>query len=123
MTSETLFQRLGGAPAIQAAVDVFYERMLADERVARFFDDVDMEQQKGKQRAFLAFVTGAPTKYTGQDMRAGHAHLLERGLDDSHVDVVIQHLGETLAGLGVSDADVADVAALAESVRDDVLSR
>ncbi len=119
----SLYSRLGGAPALQAAVDEFYARMLADERVTRFFDDVDMEQQKGKQRAFLAFVTGGTTKYTGQDMRAGHAHLLERGLDSSHVDVVIQHLGETLAGLGASSEDIAAVAALAESVRDDVLGR
>lgn len=119
----TLFERLGGAPAMQTAVDLFYRRMLADERVARFFDAVDMDGQIAKQRAFLTFVTGGPNHYTGKDMREGHAHLLEQGLDDSHVDVVIEHLGATLKELGAADDDIAAVAALANSVRDDVLGR
>ena len=119
----TLFERLGGAPSIKVAVDMFYDRMLADECVARFFEGTDMEQQKKKQMGFLIFVTGGPNAYTGKDMREGHKHLLARGLDDSHVDVVVEHLGQTLAELGVPAEDVGEVAALAESVRDDVLNR
>lgn len=119
----TLYERLGGEPAFDSAVDEFYRRMLSDDRVARFFDDVDMEGQIAKQKAFLTFVTGGPAEYTGKDMREGHAHLLERGLDDSHVDVVIEHLGVTLTSLGASTEDVGEVAKLANSVRDDVLGR
>ena len=58
-----------------------------------------------------------------KDMREGHKHLLEKGLNDSHVDVVIEHLGATLKELGVSDEQIQQVADLANSVRDDVLSR
>jgi hemoglobin len=56
-------------------------------------------------------------------MSRGHAHLVERGIDDSHVDAVIENLGATLAELGVSQADIAEVAQIANSVRNDVLSR
>lgn len=119
----TLYERLGGEPAFAAAVDDFYRRMLSDERVARFFDDVDMEGQIAKQKAFLTYVTGGPAEYTGKDMRDAHAHLRERGLADEHVDVVIEHLGATLTSLGASAGDVGEVAALAESVRGDVLGR
>lgn len=119
----TLFERLGGRPAITKAVDVFYRKMLNDPRVARFFESTDMARQRGKQAAFLTMVTGGPNAYTGKDMREGHAHLVERGLDDSHVDVVIEHLGGTLAELGANPDDIAAVAALANSVRDDVLNR
>lgn len=119
----TLFERLGGAPAMQAAVDDFYRRMLSDDRVAEFFDDVDMDGQIAKQRGFLTFVTGGPNEYTGRDMRDGHKALVARGINDTHVDVVIEHLGATLKDLGAADADIAEVAALANSVRDDVLNR
>ena len=119
----SLYERLGGAPAFQTAVDEFYRRMLTDDRVARFFDDVDMDGQIAKQRAILIFVTGGPSEYTGKDMRTAHAHLQERGLADEHVDVVLEHLGGTLLGLGASPEDVAEVAKLAESVRGDVLGR
>lgn len=119
----SLYARLGGEPAFRAAVDAFYRRMLTDDRVARFFEGVDMEGQIAKQKAFLVFVTGGPGEYTGQEMRAAHAHLCERGLSDPHVDVVIEHLGAVLTELGAGTEDVAAVAALAEGLRAEVLGR
>ncbi|MBL8800522.1 MAG: group 1 truncated hemoglobin [Planctomycetes bacterium] len=119
----SLYEQLGGEPAVAAAVDVFYRKMLTDDRVAHFFDAVDMDGQIAKQKGFLTMVLGGPSNYTGKDMRAGHKHLVARGLNDSHVDVVIEHLGATLAELGVGAAAIAQVAAIANSVRDDVLDR
>lgn len=121
MTS--LYEQLGGAAAIDKAVEVFYRKMLQDERVADFFDDVDMERQIGKQRAFLTMVLGGPHHYSGRDMRGAHAHLVKRGLSDAHVDVVIHHLGATLAELGATPEQIAQVAKIADSVRNDVLGR
>jgi hemoglobin len=119
----SLYEQLGGAGALDAAVDIFYRKMLADERVAFFFDDVEMTEQAAKQKRFLTMVLGGPVNYKGKSMRVAHAHLLERGLNDAHVDIVIEHLGATLRELGVSEAQIGQVAALANSVRDDVLSR
>ncbi|MDR0782076.1 MAG: group 1 truncated hemoglobin [Pseudomonadales bacterium] len=119
----TLFESLGGAGAVDAAVDIFYRKMLADERVSHFFDDTNMERQAAKQKAFLTMVFGGPNHYTGKDMREGHRHLVKRGLNDTHVDIVIAHLGATLKELGAAEADIAKVATIANSVRDDVLDR
>jgi hemoglobin len=119
----TLYERLGGAPAMDAAVDVFYRKVLTDDRISHFFEDVDMDRQAAKQKAFLTMVTGGPASYTGLDMRNGHAHLVKAGLNDSHVDAVIELLAATLKELGVPDSDIAEVGALANSVRDDVLCR
>jgi hemoglobin len=119
----SLYEQLGGEPAVSTAVEIFYRKMLSDDRVARFFDDVDMDGQVAKQKGFLTMVLGGPNHYTGQDMRAGHAHLVARGLDDVHVDVVIEHLGSTLSELGANASQIAEVAAIANSVRDEVLGR
>jgi hemoglobin len=119
----SLYERLGGSAAFDVAVESFYRKMLSDERVAHFFDDVDMDRQMAKQKAFLTMVCGGPHSYTGRDMGSAHAKLLSRGLNDSHVDVVIEHLGATLRELGAKEADIAEVAALANSVRDAVLGR
>jgi hemoglobin len=119
----SLYDELGGAAAIDAAVDIFYRKVLGDERIARFFEGVDMDRQAAKQKAFLTMVTGGPAHYTGKDMREGHAHLVKMGLDDSHVDAVIEDLGATLQELGVPAEKIAQVAALADSVRDDILGR
>jgi hemoglobin len=119
----TLYERLGGAPAMETAVDIFYRKVLTDDRISRFFEDVDMERQAAKQKAFLTMVTGGPANYTGQDMRQGHAHLVAQGLNDDHFDAVVELLAGTLAELGANAADIAEVGALANSVRDDVLNR
>jgi len=118
-----LYERLGGEPAVDAAVNIFYRKVLTDDRVNEFFDGVDMEEQAAKQKGFLTMVFGGPHNYTGKDMREGHKHLVTRGLDDAHVDVVIELLGATLKELGVGDEDITEVAEIAESVRDDVLNR
>ena len=108
---------------MDAAVELFYGKVLTDPRINMFFQTVDMKRQANKQKAFLAMVTGGPTRYTGKDMRAGHAKLVTRGLNDSHVDAVIEDLTETLREMGVGEADIAEVGLVANSVRDDVLNR
>jgi hemoglobin len=121
--SDTLFDKLGGEAAVNAAVDIFYRKVLADYRINRFFENSDMEKQAAKQKAFLTMAFGGPNNYTGTDMRTAHAHLVKMGLNDSHFDAVMEHLGSTLAELNVPQELIAQVAAIAESTRNDVLGR
>ncbi len=123
VTEPSLFEQLGGAPAVEAAVDIFYRKVLSDDRVSRFFEGVDMDRQRIKQKAFLTMAFGGPHNYTGKDMRTGHAPLVKMGLNDSHVDAIIELLGGTLKELGVADNLIQQVAAIAESTRKDVLNR
>lgn len=119
----TLYERIGGAEAVDAAVDIFYRKVLSDDRINDFFDGVDMDAQIAKQKGFLTLVFGGPNNYNGKNMREGHKHLVARGLNDSHVDAVIELLGQTLQELGVANDDIAEIAAIANSARDDVLDR
>lgn len=119
----TIYEQIGGEAAMNAAVDIFYRKVLSDDRISRFFDSVDMERQAAKQKAFLTMVFGGPNKYTGKDMRTAHAHLVANGLNDSHFDAVLENLGATLKELKVPDELIAQMAATAESTRKDVLSR
>ena len=118
----TLYEALGGSTAVTVAVEEFYRRILVDKRVCHFFDDVDMDRQKAKKRAFLAMVTGGPNRYSGTDMRTAHKPLVERGLDEGHFEIVLEHLGETLMTLGAGEPQVQEVFKLANSVRGDVLN-
>lgn len=121
--SESVYERIGGDAAVNAAVDLFYRKVLADDRINGFFDGTDMEKQAAKQKAFLTMALGGPNNYTGEDMRKGHAHLVEKGLNDSHFDAVMEHLGATLKELGVPDDLIGEAAAIAESTRNDVLGK
>ena len=119
--TQSLYEQLGGEAAVDAAVDIFYRKVLADPRINRFFEDVDMERQAAKQKAFLTMAFGGPHNYSGKDMRAAHAPLVARGLNASHFDAVMENLGATLRELGAPEALIAQAAGIAESTRKDVL--
>ena len=121
--SESLFDKIGGEAAVDAAVDIFYRKVLADDTINKFFENVDMETQAQKQKAFLTVAFGGPNKYSGKDMRDGHAHLVKQGLNDAHFDAVMGHIGATLTELNVPDDLIAQAAAIAESTRNDVLGK
>ena len=119
----SLFEQIGGEAAVDAAVDVFYRHVLSDDRISHFFDDVDMDAQRAKQKAFLTMAFGGPNNYSGRDMREAHAALVERGLDDSHFDAVAENLIKALEELNVPEDLAGQVLGIAASTREDVLGR
>jgi hemoglobin len=121
--SQSLFENIGGQPAVDAAVDLFYRKVLNDDRVSHYFDDADMDDQRAKQKSFLTMVFGGPNDYTGESLRDAHKDLVDDGLNDSHFDVVAVHLQNTLDELGVPANLVNQVMALAAGTRDDILNR
>jgi len=115
----SIFEELGGAPAVNAAVDIFYTKVLADERINEFFSTVDMKRQRAKQKAFLTLAFGGPNNYTGKDMREAHKHM---NLNEGHFNAVAENLVATLQELNVSQAQIDEVVAVCLSVKDDVLN-
>ncbi len=115
----SLFEKIGGEDAVNAAVDVFYRKVLSDDLISHFFETVDMDKQMAKQKAFLTMAFGGPHNYTGQDMREGHKHL---DLKEEHFQAVAGHLQSTLQDLGVAPDLIDEVMAIAASTHDDVLN-
>jgi hemoglobin len=120
MTEVSLYEQLGGETAVDAAVDLFYRKVLSDARVAKFFDTVDMDGMRAKQKSFLTFAFGGPNSYSGKDMRSAHARM---NLTEEHFDAVMENLGATLKELGVPDALIGKAASIALSVKTQVLNK
>jgi hemoglobin len=106
MNGKTLYQRIGGDGAINAAVDGFYERVLADPSLSHFFRGVSMGRLKAHQFAFLSQALGGPKGYTGAAMAAAHTKL---AIEQRHFDSVAAHLVSTLHELGVPEAIIGEV--------------
>ncbi len=104
----TLYERLGGEPAMVAAVELFYTRVLGDPMLESFFAGVEMARLKRHQLAFLSQALGGPRNYSGAAMSKAHAHLR---IEQRHFDAVANHLVETLQELGISNDLIAEVAA------------
>ena len=121
--AKTLFERLGGDGAVEAAVDIFYSKLLADRSIKPFFEGVDMDKQAFMQRAFLTGAFGGPQAYNGPSLRATHKRLVtEKGLGEAHFATVAGHLQATLEELGVASELIGEVMTIVGGTHDDVLN-
>lgn len=118
--SDSLYQQLGGKAAINAAVDLFYVKVLADDRVNFFFEDINMSAQKRKQKEFLSAALGSPVAWTGKDMRKAHVNL---DLKEEDFGAIAENLNATLVELGISEELIGKVMTIVASTKDDVLNK
>ena len=122
--SKSLYQRLGGEATLEAAIDLFHQKILNDHRIRHFFEGVDMARLQQHQTRFLGYAFSGPADYTGRNMREAHRRVVEEmGLDDSHVDAWLENLVEALRELDVAEDLIQEAELIADSVRDDVLNR
>lgn len=119
--AESLYQQLGGKAAIDAAVESFYVKFLADKRVNHFFEDISMNRQRKKQKEFLSAALGGPISWTGKNLRKAHENV--SGLNETHFNAIAGHLKSTLEDLKVKPELIKQVLAIVETTRNDVLNR
>ena len=82
----SIYEQIGGAEALEAVVEDFYGRVLADHQWAGFFSGTNIARLKGKQVEFFAAALGGPDPYTGAPILVrGEEHASE-GHDDEQDD-------------------------------------
>ncbi|RIV37344.1 group I truncated hemoglobin [Micromonospora radicis] len=113
------FERIGGAGSVTAAVELFYERVLADPELAGYFVEVDMAGQRRHLAQMLTVVLGGPNAYTGRDLATAHQPL---GIPVAHFRQVGGHLTAALTQLGVPGDVIEDVQAVLAQVQEQVVA-
>jgi len=101
---QTLMQKLGGNASVKAAVEGLYSRLLADEDLSPFFEDVSMTALKIHQIEFMkvAFSQIPDDFDVAEFMKTKHARLFtDKGLNESHFDKLAGHFVATLEDLSV----------------------
>jgi truncated hemoglobin YjbI len=118
-----LYGLIGGGEKLRAAVAAFYKKVLADETLRRYFDDVDLAQLSYRQNMFMAMLLGGPVSYSGEDLSSAHAGVRSMGLNKTHFDAFLRHFREALEEQGVLPGNVDEIISLLETRSDDVLKR
>jgi hemoglobin len=95
---DSLYQSLGGQPALVRLVDDFMARLLADPRMNPFFKDVDQAHVKAQLVAQFCEVSGGPCKLKGPDMKKAHA-----GMDITKHDfnALVEVLQDSMSAQGI----------------------
>src|SRR3954470_23224813 len=99
---KSLYDRLGGLPAITAVVDEFVNRTTTDPRIQDRFFNTDAVNLKKLLTEFVCVATGGPCKYTGRDMPTSHAGM---DLVDDEFTALVEDLAGALDKFNVPDKE------------------
>ena len=116
----TLFERIGGVPAIKATVDGLYERVLNDPTLAPFFEKVNLRWLKSQQNAFFIQALGGPAVYKGKDMKTAHAHM---AISQEHFQAVAGHLVAVMTDLSVPSSLIDEVVGVVAPLSGAIVTR
>jgi len=117
-TQESFYARIGGAPAVAAAVDALYRVILGDDRLSGYFAGIDLDELKDHMAALLSQVLGGPERYTGRELKTAHLGL---GITPAHYDLVGAYLVGILAASGADDEVLAAMRGTLASVAADII--
>jgi hemoglobin len=113
-TGKSLYERLGGQPAVQAVASNLVDAILVDARVNKWFahaasSPANAAAYKAKLSDFICQNTGGPCQYTGRDMVTAHKG---RAVTGEAFDAVVQDLIAVLDKLKVPEKEKGEVLAI-----------
>jgi hemoglobin len=118
-----LYERLGGQPAMEAVANGLVDRILADNRVNKWFAHAAASTEnanayKAKLAVFICSGVGGPCKYTGLDMVAAHRG---RAVTSEAFDAVAQDLVAQLNQLKVPEKEKKEVMEIIGSLKTSIV--
>ncbi|MHA3978784.1 group I truncated hemoglobin [Halovulum sp. GXIMD14794] len=111
---KSLYEKYGGFSTVSRIVMSLYDRLLDDDDVGPFFDDVDMPKLIDHQTKFVASLMGGPASFTDTHIQMAHRNL---EIDDAHFDRLKALVQETLSDFSVEQPDIDVVLAAFEARR------
>lgn len=120
MPQPTLYDRLGGKPAIVAVVDDFVANVAADNRINHFFAHTDIPHLKAELVDQICAGTGGPCQYTGRSMKEAHQGM---GVSGDDFNALVQDLQKSLNKFKVPDKDQGDLLAVLGPMKSDIVEK
>jgi hemoglobin len=114
----SLYDRLGGTPAITAVVGDFLDAVGKDARVKNQPPPARVPALKQSLVDLVCQATGGPCVYKGRDMKAAHAGM---GITPAEFDAVVDDLVKTLDKYEVPAREKNELLALLGPMRGDIV--
>ena len=115
----SLYERLGGRPAIEAVVADFVVRVTVDPRISSFFRGVDVDHLRAKLTEQLCQVTGGPCRYTGRSMTEVHAGMR---ITYANFDALVSDLVAALNRAGVAEREKGELVGILGGLRGQIVT-
>ena len=116
--TRSLYERLGGTPAITAVVEEFVATTGNDPRISMFFTNADVPRLKQMMVDHICSITGGGCEYTGKSMKESHTDM---HVKEEHFAAFMDDLAKTLDKLNVPAREKSEVLAAFEGMKADVV--
>jgi hemoglobin len=120
MVEKSLYDRLGGKPAITAVVDDFVGRVAADNRINGKFANADIPRLKMLLVEQICQASGGPCTYTGRSMKATHAGM---GVSSADFDALVGDLVTTLNKFKVPEREKNELLGALGPMKGDIVEK
>ena len=120
LAEKSLYERLGGKPAIQAVVDDFVANVAADTRINRYFANANIPRLKAQLVDQICEATGGPCKYTGQNMKDAHRGM---GITSAAFDALVEDLVKTLNKFNVPEKEKGELLGALGPMKKEIVER
>src|SRR5215470_9617148 len=114
----SLYERLGGMPAISAVVEDFAGNVLGDSRINQKFAKTDAPRLLANLKDFMCMATGGPCKYNGLSMKKSHEHMRVTG---GEFNALVEDLVKTLDKFNVGDPERKELLGALAGLRGDIV--
>ena len=105
----TLYDRLGGRPAIVAAVDEGFSIVATDARIRHHFNPAGAAGFKQQLVDLICLRAGGPCRYGGKDMATAHEGM---NIRDAEFDALIDDLRQAMQRLNVPPREQQEIGAI-----------
>lgn len=117
-STASLYDRLGGKPAITAVVDQFVANVAADSRINARFATTDIPKLKGHLVDQVCGATEGPCTYNGRDMKPTHAGMR---ITNDEFNALVQDLVAALDKFNVPLKETNELLALLAPMKKDIV--
>ena len=118
MAQPSLYDRLGGKPAITAVVDDFIGNVAADTRINQRFGGANIPRLKTRLVDQICEASGGPCKYTGQNMRDAHTGMK---ITDAEFTALVEDLVKSLDKFKVPAVERAELMSVIAPMKADIV--
>jgi hemoglobin len=115
--SKTLFDRVGGEENVRKLVERFYDCVLSDPELGRFFENTPMERLQRMQFEFFSAALDGPVAYSGRPINYAH---YGRGITPKHLGRFLDHMLATLKDQNLTEQEVYDIIARINKYSDEI---
>ena len=117
---KSLYDRLGGQPAVEAVVKDFAGNVLADARINKKFAKSNAARLVKNLTDFVCNATGGPCAYTGLSMKKSHKKM---GVTTGEFNALVEDLVKTLDKFNVPAKEKGELLAALGPLSKDIVEK